>query len=414
MLNRLRWRFVLVSMLSLFLVLLIFIAGIGLINYRILTREQDQLLMGIAQGGMRPPVPPQSGAENRPEGWRRPGGFVPAPEAQFTTRFFTVRIGSARTVSSSMLDYIASISKEEAQSYALSVYAAGRSFGYYQGFRYYMYEEEGETVCVFLNCSAQLQFLRTLMAVSAAAASGLLLFVGVAVYFLSKRAIRPFSQSIEQQKRFITDASHEIKTPLTSISTSADLLSLECEDNEWVQNIQKQCSRLGRLVGDLVELARLDETKPFSDFSDFSLSEAAYEAAEPFAALAAAKGFVYAEHIADGLFLHGERAAIQRLLSILLDNAVKYCVQGGTIRLDVYAKKRGCRIDVFNSCKRLDDPEHLSRLFERFYRLDPSRAKESGGYGVGLSIAQGIVKAHGGSIRAKSESGNSILFRVEF
>lgn len=129
---------------------------------------------------------------------------------------------------------------------------------------------------------------------------------------------------MEQQKRFITDASHELKTPITSIATSADIAAMEHEGDEWIANIQKQTMRLARLVNDLVALSRLDEETPFPEKCGFSLSDAVWEAAEPFAVLAKAEGKRYKQRIEEGLVMYGNRDSIQQMVSILLDNAIKY------------------------------------------------------------------------------------------
>ena len=164
-------------------------------------------------------------------------------------------------------------------------------------------------------------------------------FISLAAVFaliliLSGYAIRPYTRNIERQKRFITDAGHELKTPLASIATSADIAAMEHEGDEWIAHIQKQTVRLTRLVGDLVALSRLDEEVPFPEKAAFSLSDAAWETAEPFAALAKAKEKRYRQNIEEGLSFHGDRNAVQQMLSILLDNAVRYSDEKGEIRLD--------------------------------------------------------------------------------
>ena len=159
--------------------------------------------------------------------------------------------------------------------------------------------------------------------------------------------------------------------------------------DEWIENIRRQAARLTKLVGDMVALSRLDEEMPFPEKSRFSVSEAAWEAAEPFAVLAKAQGKSYSQHIEEGLALYGDRNAIQRMISILLDNAFRYP-------------------NYFE----LPDISDLDRLFDRFYRLDESRSATTGGTGIGLSMVRAIAETHGGKATVQSVDGKEICFRV--
>ncbi len=214
-----------------------------------------------------------------------------------------------------------------------------------------------------------------------------------------------------QLVEFFASASHELKTPIASITASADIAAMEHEGDEWIANIRKQTLRLGRLVNDLVALSRLDEETPFPEKNDFSLSETAWEAAEPFGALAGARGKRFSQHIEEGLMLHGDRDSLRRLISILLDNAVRHSDEGGEIRMDIYRRRGRAYIEVENSCNLPQIPD-LNRLFDRFYRVDESRSARTGGTGIGLSMAQAITQAHGGRIEARQPDGKHILLRA--
>ena len=216
---------------------------------------------------------------------------------------------------------------------------------------------------------------------------------------------------MELQKRFVTDAGHEIKTPLTSIITSTDVLASELGDNEWIGNIQQQSLRLSRLVNNLVTLSRLDEATPFPDKTVFSLSDLAWETAEGFQAVCKAKEKQFVQHIEDDLLLYGDGNSIQQMISILLDNAVKYSDERGMIRLNIYKKHKNTVIEVFNTCRSID-PSEIRYFFDRFYRSADSRSGEINGTGIGLSIAKSTVEGHGGKISAESTDGRSICFRV--
>ena len=223
---------------------------------------------------------------------------------------------------------------------------------------------------------------------------------------------RPAAESYEKQRRFITDAGHELKTPLAIINADADVLSMDVgEDNEWVLDIQRQTGRMAELTEDLVQLARMEETDA-TKFSEFSLSAATDEIARSFQGPALAGGRDFAAAIEPGLNVKGDAKALRRLTSILLDNAVKYSDEGGTIRLDLRRQGKHAVLTVFNTCESIARAD-VPHLFERFYRAEKSRNSEKGGSGIGLSIAEAVVLAHRGRISAATEDERSLRVTAE-
>lgn len=263
---------------------------------------------------------------------------------------------------------------------------------------------------LFLNSERELQTMRSLLWITLAIAGGSLLVVFGLVVLFSRRAIMPYLKNMEAQKQFITNASHELKTPLTAISTSADVLAMEHEDDEWVRNIQSQAGRLSKFIGNLVTLSRLDEENPFPVRTEFSLSDALWEISEPFGSVSQAKGKLYTQDIADGLTVTGDRAAIQQMVSVLLDNALKYSPAGGSISLTARCSGKWMEIAVSNTVDAAQDID-TARLFDRFYRADESHSNAVSGTGIGLSIAKATVQAHGGKISAK-QTDHTITFQV--
>ena len=405
MLKRMRWRFIGAAMAAFTAVVLTLLCFVNLWNYHSVTDQQDEALTRLMEmENQRLPFSPGRGAPPFDD-WSH---F--SPEVQYSLRFFSVRYDTGGKVLRVNQDYIASISESDAEAYADAVLESGRVHGYESGYRYLVSTTEDETVVLFLNSEREIQTMRSLLLITLAIAAVCLAVVFGLVVLFSRRAITPYLKNMEAQKQFITNASHELKTPLTAISTSADVLAMEDGENEWVQNIQSQSGRLSRLISSLVTLCRLDEEDPFPERAEFSLSDAVWEIAEPFSSLAAAKGREYAQYIEDGILVTGDRAAICQLVSILLDNAVKYSPDGGVIRLHVCRSGKRAEIEVCNTLAS-DEKLDCKRLFERFYRPDASRSANTGGSGVGLSIAKATVEAHGGTIRAR-QNGSEITFTV--
>lgn len=438
MLKKLRWRFVMAAMAAITAVVLALALGVNLWSRHITTQRQDDILARLmerelkaaekgpdgARDSQDPPpgsLPGQSaqpdqapGHPQKDKGYSLPGEMaMPGPfgghsrEFGYMLRYFVVRCDLSGSATDISREFIASVDEQEARHWGETVVQSGRAAGYLNGYRYRQQMTMEGSVVLFLNSEREIQSMRTLLLVSSVMAVVSLLVVFALVVLFSKRAIAPYVRNIETQKRFITDAGHELKTPLTAISASADVLAMDLPGDEWVASIQSECARMSRLVGDLVTLSRLDEEQPFPERADFSLSEAVWEIAEPMESLARAKGKDYHQTIADGLVCHGDRSAIQQMVSILLDNAIKYTPPGGTIRLCVDRAKGKNQVQVFNTCD-LRGVE-VQRLFDRFYRPDAARATHTGGTGIGLSIAQATAQAHGGAITARAQDGGLLL-----
>ena len=411
MLKKMRWHFILAAMAAVFIMLAAVVTGINVWNYHTTAKRADQRIQEIfdfevGKGNMSETDSPDSAP---PEIFDRPDDRD--PEAPYTTRFFIVRLDESEKVTDVSTDFIASVDKEEAEEFAYSVLNKKRQQGYYKDYRFPAFTDDSENIVIFLNSAMELHSARNVLLISCLVGVGCFLIVFLLVLVLSRQAMKPYIRNIERQRRFITDASHEIKTPLTSIGTSVDVIEMEHGQDEWTRNIHRQTEKMSRMVADLVTLSRLDEENPFLDKVEFSLSDAAWEVAEPFTSLAKAQGKNYSQRIEENLTLCGNPDAARRMISVLLDNALKYSDENGIIRLDVYKDHGKTKIEVYNTCV-LEDTKDLSRLFERFYRPDDSRSGRTGGSGIGLSIAQAVAEAYGGKIKVRSKDGNSILFQV--
>ncbi len=401
MLRKMRWRFICAAMIAFSIVVIGLLCIINIGNYRDVARRQDEIIQSLIQAE-NDKAPPKERPRIRHQGF--------SDEVRYMIRFFAVSCDADGGIQAIHRDYIASVSDDMAVTYTRNILEKKQSRGYYEGYRYNVMNMDSKTNVFFLNSERELQAVHSLLRLTSVISACCLLIVFILVTVLSQRAIAPYVRNIETQKQFITGASHELKTPLTAISTSADVLALELEDNEWVQNIQKQSGRMSRLIADLVTLSRLDEENPYPEKANFSLSEAVWELSEQYAAQVKTKGKEYVQHIDNDIMMLGDKRAIQQMVSILLDNAQKYSPTDGRIQLNVSRKQRKIEISVYNTCH-VENYRNIGRIFDRFYRLD--NAHFSGeSYGIGLSIAKAIAENHRGTIRAESRQGNDMLVQI--
>ena len=292
MLKRMRWRFIGAAMAAFTAVVLTLLCTINIWNASAVAGRQDDALTRLAEADWRAPQNDDQD-QNRPffEDWAH---F--SPEVRYSLRFFSVEYDADGALLQVNQDNIASVSESDAQAYAESALARGKTRGYVRAYRYLIQRTDGGTTVLFLNSERELQAAHSLLLITILIAFVSLMIVFVLVMLFSRRAIAPYLKNMEAQKQFITNASHELKTPLTAISASADVLALEYADNEWIRGIQSQTARLARLIGNLVTLSRLNEENPFPVRAEFSLSDALWEISEPFASLARSGKALQPEH----------------------------------------------------------------------------------------------------------------------
>lgn len=420
MIKRLRIRLIAVTMLSLSLVLLVILGGVNLMSYRKTVSDADMILELLAanEGAfpqrmrMDDPLPRRERADSpmAEEGLLRKRGF--SDETPYESRFFSVLLDRDGQVLGADVGKIAAVDESMAAAYAQAVLSVGQSRGFMDSYRFLCSAEANGTRVIFLDCGRSLSGLRTVLAASVALATLGLLAVLALLAVFSRRIVHPLAESYEKQRRFITDAGHELKTPLTIIGADADLLELELGENEWLADIRSQVIRLTGLTQDLIYLSRMDEAQPQLQCIEFPLSDVAEEVAQSFQGPALAQGKALELHIQPLLSYTGDEKSLRQLISILLDNAVKYSPSGAAISISLKREGRCLRLCVANPTAQPICDEQLAHLFDRFYRVDSSRASETGGYGLGLSITQSIVSAHKGKIRAESPDKNMLAMTV--
>ncbi|MCM1111624.1 MAG: HAMP domain-containing histidine kinase [Muribaculum sp.] len=431
MIRQLRKKFILVAMGSLFVVLAVIVGSLNAAGYYGTVERADRILNMLAENeghfpddypGRKQTFPEErelsGGTSHSPRVFKESGMFRGlSPETPYDTRFFSVRMDGQGTVISVDTGRIAAVETAEAMAYAEEVWTSGRKSGFLENYRFLNQRREGTQECrvIFVDCGRELNSVRNLLFTSIGVSALGMLAVFVLVLVFSRRVFAPVEESYVKQRRFVTDASHELKTPLAVISADVDILELEGQRNQWTDSIRNQVKRLGGLTEQMVALSKLEEEeKPV--LTRCCLSQIAEETAALFAPLAQAQEKKLSLEIREGIYCMGDAGKLGQMLSLLLDNALKYASAQGEIRLTVETVKKGgrARIVVWNTVGEESGiaPGRLDMLFERFYRPDASRNSGIGGSGIGLSIVKAIAKQHGGKVAAESADGKSVAFEV--
>lgn len=335
-------------------------------------------------------------------------GFM-TKETPFSTRFFTVRFDENGQISGVDISSVSAVTKEDAQEMGMDTYESGRERGWIGDYRYKRYWTGQETAIVFVDGSMNRFLSNRLILSSGGVLLASALTIIVIVIFFSKRAVRPVAESYAKQKQFITDANHELKTPLTLVMANLDILEAEIGENEWLSDIRSEGERMSALVNQLIMLARMDEEQTNPEMQRFSMSDMMTEAVSEFQMLAQERGKTMTAQIEPHVDYMGEEEAVRRVVTILLDNAVKYCDTGGVIVLKLEKKKHPV-LFVENTYADVGGIE-LDKLFDRFYRADKARTFD-GGFGVGLSIAKAVVTQHKSEISTYQKGVGMIGFKV--
>ncbi len=407
MISQLKRKFIMITMSSLCLVLVLLVGTINVINYNKINRTAEATLLILSENQGRFPefnpgvVPPRGG---------RPG-FEMNEETRFQTRYFLVMLdeeGRAKEIDTS---HISAVTSNDALEYTETVINSGKTVGYTGFYKYKAFRTTEGSMLIFLDCRKELQMVLYFLLTSGAVALGTLMLVFILVSVFSKRAINPIIISMEKQRQFITDAGHEIKTPLAIISANADVLELTNGESEWITSIRNQISRLDKMVKNLLTLSKMEEDNIEISYQEFDISKCVERIAHSFLAMAESQNKRLNIEVQPKLTFQGDEGCIEQLVSTLLDNAMKYSNTQGFIKVKFSAYKKGMKLEVCNSVDQIDR-KNLNRLFDRFYRADESRSRETGGYGIGLSIAKSIVEAHHGKISVNSEDGSSVCFTV--
>lgn len=366
-------------------------------NRQMLEAHVQMYTLPQAFGQMLPPNRP------RPDGG--PGfqpGFDPeSPRFQLST-FYTVAVSYGGELLEIKNDSPRIYTDDDLERMAKTIIEEGKPTGTVENLTFLKTDKSGYVLVAFMdntvvNESALTLFRYTLIFGGAA----LIVFFFLSVY-LARKIVAPLEESYQKQRQFISDAGHELKTPVSVVSANAELLSRELGANQWLANIRYENERMGILVGQLLELARAENVTPQMARLDFSRLVAGETL--PFESVAFEKGLVLSSRIASGISVEGSGTQLKQLVSILLDNAISHSEAGSQVRLSLTKEHGAAELSVINTGREIPT-EHRERIFERFYRVDSARNGDDQHYGLGLAIAKAIVEAHHGKIQVLCHNG---------
>lgn len=413
---KLQLKFILVATLTVFIIIAGALGLINAITYARMQSSVESVLQYISENDGN--VPQHAGPQD--SGWLGDqNGSNDTPEFSYQTRYFSVLVNHQGYATNININHIAAFTQEEAVEYARMTIASGETKGFLKKNRAnYAYlitqRNDGNYLIVILDCTRDVAAVESFMRYSAWFGFICLILYVLILAPLSGLAIKPFIRNMENQKRFITNAGHELKTPIAIISANAEAMELISGKNQWTESILKQAKRLTNLIADLIFLSKVGE----GSHADMVLtavdaSKTVTDVAESFQAVLADQGKTLHQHISSGVHAEADERWLYEVVNILVDNAVKYCDEKGTIDVNLAAGKkgRGAVISVTNDYADGADVDY-NQFFERFYRGDVSHNSQKSGYGIGLSMASEIVKAMKGKLHVAYKDGK-ISFTVK-
>lgn len=434
MVKQLQKKFIISAMLAVTILLVVLIGGINVFNYLTTSNDNDRLMEMLGNSfenstmwnadttdNTQPPqsitgtqqntadasgnqndtgFPPQDNGTKPPDDKKNNGFGRHDKNAVDSARYAAVAIDKNGNIIRTDVTHISSLTEDEVTAITKALKNTASGTGTYNGYLYRISDTRtGGRIIILLDNGMQISSFFTVLFISVGAGIFGWLLMLLLVILLSKKTIAPVARSIEKQKQFVTNAGHEIKTPLAIILANTDAMELHNGENKWSKNIRAQTLRLSGLMQNLLMLAKMDESSAKLPMCEFDISTAAEDTVSAFIEPAALKGVMIEQDIQKGLQLNGNRDSIVQLMTVLLDNAVKYTVSGGMIRAKLSGNEKNITLSIANTCEPIDHPE---KLFDRFYRGDSARTQKNGGYGIGLSVALAIAELHKGSITAEN------------
>ena len=353
------------------------------------------------------PAGPEPGREGG-----RPGSDIPrfedTPAFQLST-FSSVAVSDSGEILSVTNPKISVHEDGELEAMALSVINGRKQTGVKDNLIYHKADKGGYTLVAFMDNTIMQESMTTLFRYTLIFGALTILALFFLAVYLARRIVAPLEESYRKQRQFISDAGHELKTPVSVVNTNAELLFREIGENPWLSNIRYENRRMEALIGQLLDLARTEHAVPVMEPVDLSRLTAGE--ALPFEALMFEQGLGFSCEIADGLYVYGSSTQLKQIVAILLDNALCHCTPEKDVILSLKKEGRSLSILSVGNDGAPIPPSEREQLFERFYRRDPARTGGAGHYGLGLAIAKAIVSAHRGKISVDCRDGR-VIFTV--
>ena len=365
MIRKLRKKLIAVSMVSLCIVLFCIFGFVGLLNYQKVISDADHTLSILADNDGSFPEPkdepnpdgkaPDAKDSLQPEPKQSSGNPKDSPELPFESRYFSVLLDiNDASVLSADTGMIAAVDEDTAAEYATSIFESGKTKGFFHSYRYTTVTSDTGTRVIFLDCQRTLSSFHTLIFTSVGVCLIGIILVLILIFLLSGYIINPFIENHEKQKQFITDAGHELKTPLTIINADTEILEMDYGENEWLTDIQEQTKHLTSLTNNLITLSRMEEERTRLQMIDFPFSDVVEETVQSFQALTRTQNKTFETSIQPMISLYGDEKSLTQLVSILLDNAMKYSTPEGKISLRLEKAGNNVKLSVYNTAESID------------------------------------------------------------
>ena len=393
--NKLRRKFIMISMHTFTIVMLLISGVIYLFNLHAMRKEAFSVTGEIIENGGELPVPSGGvvGHQTSMDNW-------------YATRYFSIIYDKNGKVQDVIISHISAVGEDDAKEFGRKTLDQYFTFGSIEKYYYRVAElEDGGKIIVFLDFSRQLKIIGRILNIALMLVTSGLVVAAFVVRILSFRLVRPEVRAAEQQKAFITNASHELKTPLAVIRANTEVETMLNGENEWNQSTMRQVDRMTGLIQNLVMIARAEENAKNSERREINVTAITRETVQTFHAVAEQEKLKLENKVRDGLVMKADESQIRQLLTLLIDNAIKYCDKNGSILVSAERRGKTIRLQVSNSYENGKNVD-CSRFFDRFYREDTAHTQEDkGGFGIGLSIAESLVRQYKGTIDATWNNG---------
>ncbi len=416
MIKKLKNRFIALAMISMFVLLALIITTVNMLNYNYVISDTDKALKIFVHesdfdgGPGEKEHPPDS---KRPKADKEKPSKTKIPDTYMIDEYYSALISEKGEIMATDRDHIPWLSEESAVKYALLAYKEGMDKGSVGIFRYHTDTADGGTLITLMNIDRELSACGRFLLISLLVGLCGYIVISIAIIFYSHRLTKPIAESYVRQKRFITNAGHELKTPLTIINANIELIEMDTDAYESVEEIKHQVARLTDMTNNLVYLSRMEEAEGSLTITEFPVSDIISEAVYPFCSAASAQNKKTEIDITPSLSFTGNSRSIQQLTSILMENALKYSPENSVIRVSLSKQGKFLVFAIENKTICPVSKTETEHIFERFYRTDISRNSETGGHGIGLSMAKAIVNAHNGKISAVTDELDSFRIIVQ-